>query len=322
MIDRNSSIRDVIIRLCLGGFVLIISACGFIPTNIPVQAVSTCVSPSINPYRLHQAPNQVTNIFTSYRNGSITYEVIRQDALTKLGENIKQWSDYEDMTIDGRTVRIMITYLDPMLVQYILLNDTLVPPNNTIDQNSFTDRIQTSMGRLADRNEIMFIVTIMAQIQESALYVDFPITNLELISTSGRKVALSHYDPILGEHNDISQNPVYGYVGYPVALSLPGGCMGIVDQWTTSLKLDHKSSLSQDHPFYPLFWNIPYQSLVVIPGNDHPVPTIDPFYDFTRFSKSETPPPPNPLTNGENANIYWEDMGRYIWSKVIMMNDN
>jgi hypothetical protein len=86
--------------------------------------------------------------------------------------------------------------------------------------------------------------------------------------------------------------------------------------------LDHKASLSQDHPFYPLFWHIPYQSLVVFQGNSRPVPTIDPFYDSSRYSKSNTPPPPDALTNDANAKTYWEDMGRYIWSKVIMMNDN
>jgi hypothetical protein len=323
--DRFSFVRDVFIRLCLGGFVFFTSACGIGPTTPDSgnpQITPTCVLSSLNPYRTHQPPNQVTNMFTNYRNGSISYEVLRQDALTQLGENIKQWSDYEDVSIDGRTVRIMITYLDPMLVQYILLNDTLVAPNNTMDQNSFTNRILTAMDRLANRNEVIFIVTIMSQVHENALYVDIPIKSLELISASGQEVRLTHYDPVLGEHNDISKKTVHGYISYPVSLSLPGGCTGVVDQWTTSLKLDYKSSLSQNHPFYSLFWNIPYQSLVVVPGNGRPIPTVDPFYDLTRFSKAETPPPPETLTNDDSQKTYWEDMGRYIWSKVIMMHDN
>jgi hypothetical protein len=60
---------------------------------------------------------------------------------------------------------------------------------------------------------------------------------------------------------------------------------------------------------------------VVIQGNSRPVPTINPLIDKSRYSKSNTPPPPDMLTNDDSENIYWEEMGRYIWSKVIMMDD-
>lgn len=322
MFDRFSSISKVFITSCLGVFILVSSACGPMPTNTPSQAIPTCTSASLpNPYRLHPPPNQVTNIFSNYKSNAAIYDNVRQDAFIQLGKSIKQWSDYEDVMIDGRTVRITITYLDPMLVQFVVLNEALLPPNNLMDQNWFNGQIQTAMDRLANRNEIMFMVAISSPLYENAIPVQIPIASLELISTSGRRASPTHYDPILGERNDVSQKPVHGYVGYPVSLLLPGGCTGVVDQWTTSLKLDYKASLAQDHPFYSLFWNIPYESLVVIQGNSHPVPTINPLIDKGRYSKSNTPPPPDMLTNDDSANDYWEEMGRYIWSKVIMMDD-
>lgn len=321
MFDRFSSVRDVLIRLCLGVFVFVVSGCGQMADGMPVQAVSTCVSPNLNPYRSHFPPNQVTDSYTNYKNGSLSYETIRQDALSRLGENIKQWSDYEDMIVDGRTVRIMVTYLDPMLIQYIVLNDVLVNQNNSLNQDRFTDQIKKVMERLVNRNEVVFVVTVTSQIYESPLYVDIPIESLKLVSTSGRRILPTHHDPILGEHNDVSQKPVYGYVGYPVSLLSQGSCGGVVDQWTTTLTLDYKSSLQQDHPYYPLFWNIPYQPLVVLEGNSRPIPTTDPFINPSRYSKSDAPPPPEMLTIDGTAKIYWEDMGRYIWSKVIMMSD-
>lgn len=321
MFDRFSSVRVVLIRLCLGGFVFLGSACGTPPpVGASPQIIATCPSPSTNPYRQYQPPNQVTNIFLNYKNNSTIYDNVRQDAFTQLGNYIKQWSDYEDVYINERLVRITVTYLHPMLIQFIVLNDALVAPNNSLNQGWFEDQIRTTMAILEKRNEIMFIVTITSQPDGSVLSVDFPAANLEFVSSSGRKVPPTHRDPILDESNDVSQAPVFGYIGYPISLALQGGCMDVVDQWTTSLKLDFKSSLSQDHSFHPLFWNIPYPALVSLQGNDHPIPTMDPFGVY-KYSKSGTPPPPYLLMNDASAKTYWEEMGRYIWSKIILIND-
>jgi hypothetical protein len=321
--DRFSSISKVLITSCLGVFVFIVSACGApLPVGASPQVIPTCPPTSTNPYRLHQPPNQVTNIFSSYKNNPIIYDNVRQDAFIQLGNHIKQWSDYKDVTIDGRTVRIMITYLDPMLVQYIVLNDALVPPNNSLSQGWFEDQIRAAMASLEKRNEIMFIIIITSQFDGSALFVDFPIKSLEFVSSSGRRVPFTHYDSILDENNDVSQRPVFGYIGYPISLALSGSCIDVVDQWTTSLKLEFNLSQAQDNPFYSLFWNIPYPALVVLQGNSRPVPTIDPFINTDRYKKSDNLPPPNTLINDErNANFYWEEMARYIWSKVIMMEN-
>ena len=322
MFDRFSSVRDALIRWCLGVFVFFLSACGPPPpVGASSEIVSTCPSPSTNPYRQYQPPSQVTNIFLDYKNNSTIYDNVRQDAFIQLGKHIKQWSDYEDVIIDEQTVRITVTYLDPMLVQYIVLNDALVPPNNLLGQSWFEDLIRTTMTSLASRDQIMFIITVSSQFQESPLYVTLPITKLELTSSSGKRVSLIHYDPILGERIDVSQKPVYGYLGYPVSIWSQGNCTGVVDQQTTSLKLDLKASLEPEHPFYHLYWNISYPSLVSLQGNDHPIPTVDPFIESSQFSRSETLPAPNSLTNDATMTAYWEEMGRYLWSKVVLIND-
>lgn len=324
MFDRFSSIRDVLIRLCLGVFVFVVSGCGTPPptatNNANPQITPTCPSPSTNPYRQYQNPSQVTNIFLNYKRDLAIYDNVRQDAFIQLSKHVKQWSDYEDMTIDGRIVRITITYLDPMLVQFAILNEALVPPNNSMDQSWFESQIQTAMTKLASRDEIMFIVTITSQFNESALFVDFPIADLELISTSGIKALPTHYDPILGKHNDVSKKHLYGFVSYPVSLLLQGNCAGIVDLWTTSLTLDHDESLTQEDLFYNLFWNISYQPPVVLQGNTRPVPTLDPYLDKNRYSKSPIPPSPDVLADDKSSNFYWEEMGRYIWNRVVTMD--
>lgn len=291
------------------------------PVSTPIhtpQIIPTCVSPSLNSYLSSQPPNLVTNIFSNYKNDPIIYNNVRQDAFVQLGKSIKQWSDYEDVIIDGRLVRITITYLDPMLVQFVILNEALLLPNNSPSQSGFEEQIRAAMERLANRNEIMFIVTITSS-SDYVLFVEIPITSMELITASGIRVLPVHTDPILSERNDVSRGSVHGFVGYPVSLSLPSGCTDVVNQWTTSLKLDHKGSLAHDHPFYPLLWNIPYRSKVIFQETSHPIPTIDPFTDIIRYNKSNNPPPPDMLTNYYSENVYWEEMGRYIWDKVLIL---
>lgn len=324
MVDRFSSARIFFVRAFLGISVLVLPACAPTPVSASTQApqtLPTCVSPSLNPYRSYQPPTQVTNIFTNYRNGFMTYDSARQDAFSQLGEHIKQWSDYKDIFIDEQhMVRISITYLEPILVQYIVLNYALKPPNSSMDTNWFTSQIQTAMDNLAKRDEIIFIVIITSPVYENTIHVTFPIKDLKLVNTSGRQVSTTHSDPILNERINIKERAVYGFVGYPVSLSLQDTtCAGVVDQWTTSLALDLKSISDEKSPFYGLSWNIPYQSPVVLQGNSHPVPTIDPSYNVNRFTEYEMPPIPAMNSNDTGSKAYWEELGRYIWKKVLMV---
>lgn len=322
MFDRFSSVRDVFIRLCLGVFVCWGSACAApSPVSASPQVIPTCPPTSTNPYRLRQPPNQVTNIFSRFKTNVMSYESARQDAFTQLGENIEKWSAHEDVVIEEQIVRITITYLDPLLVQYIVLNEALAPLNNSLDQGWFENQIQTAMAKLENRNEILFIITITSLPNDNTLHVEVPIENLELIGTSGIRVSPTHYDPILGKRNDVSKKTLYGFVGYPVSLSLQGSCTGVIDQWTTSFIIDHSESLPKENPFYNHFWHISYEALVVLQGNTHPAPTVDPFFDMERYNKADTLPSPNLLTSDENAIFYWEEMARYIRSKVIIMED-
>lgn len=326
MINQALFIRRVFIQTCLGGIVFVTSAC--IPATPPAENQQTppptCVSPSLNPYRSHPLPNQVSNIFSNYKNGLITYDIARQEAFSQLGKNIKQWSDYEDVLIDDQhTIRISITYLDPMLVQYTVLNYALVPPNNFMDTNWFIAQEQAAMDRLANRHEILFMITVTSPSYPSVVKVNLPINELRLKNASEMKVQLTHHDPMLGEPIDITREPLYGVVGYPVSVALQD-CTGIIDQWTNELTLGFELSTQQaESPYASLSWNIPFQSLVSITpqANNHPAPTMDSSYDINRFNIATAPPTPNwsnPQASDIDSIVYWEEMGRYIWSKVLM----
>lgn len=324
MFDRFSSIRDVFIRSCLGVFVFLGSACGSMPTatsNANPQITPTCVSPTLSPYytqgsqNVNTISNIVTNIYSSYRNSPETHGSAMQVAFSQLGEIIIDRSAFRDVVIDGeRKLRISVTYLDPVLIQYVVLNYTL-RSNNSMSIDDFKKQIQEALDSVARRNEILFIVTITAPMYENPLKVNFPVSNLVLTNASKISVPPSHNDPILSEEVDVSKETIFGYVGYPVAISLQD-CTAVMDTWTTSVTLDLKSTSEENNPFHNLFWIIDYRPLISLQSYTQATPTLDRIYDLNRLSEATAPPTPN--WNDTNLQKYWEDMGRYIWSRLLM----
>jgi hypothetical protein len=322
--DRFSSIRDVLVRLCLGVFVLIVSACEPMPTatgNANPQIIPTCVSPTLSPYNTQGSQNanaisnMVTSIYSSYRNSPETYGSAMQVAFSQLGEIIMDRSAFRDVAIDGEPrLRISVTYLDPVLIQYVVLNYTL-RSNNSINIDDFKKQIQEALNSVATRNEILFIITITAPTNDNTLKVNFPISNLMLTNASKSRIPPSHNDPILSEEVDVSKETIFGYVGYPVAISSQD-CTAVMDTWTTSVTLDLKSTSEENYPFHNLFWVIDYRPLISLPIYSQATPTLDQIYDFNRLSDATAPPTLN--WNDTNLQKYWEDMGRYIWNRLLM----
>lgn len=327
MFDRFSSVRDVLIRLCLGIFVFIVSACGTPPESIQ-PPIPTCIPTNVvNPYLLDPPLDTVKNIYTLFKNGGVDSQAIaRQDAFSYLGKNMRRWSDYNDIMIDNaRMIRIGVTYLDPALVQYIVLNHALGPQSSVMDSNAFNTQIQMVLNNLSQRNAIIFIITITSLSynpkanSNDVLYVDIPIEKLTLNSASGIPVKPIHYT--MSKNANITQGPVYGIVYYPVAILTEGSCTGIVDQRIPSLILNSVSFPLGETNVHAQSWSIDYQPLI-LEDNYHPTPTLDITYNFSRFNSSASPPTPNvnPVFQIEdmNSSTYWEEMGRYIWDKVII----
>lgn len=328
MTNRALFIRRVFIQTCLGGIVFISSACAPATTITETPPPTPCTSPSLNPYHLHPPPNQVSNIFSNYKSGSI-YEIARQEAFVQLGENIKQWSDYKDVRVDDQhAIRISITYLDPILIQYVLLNYSLTHPNYNMTQQQFESQITNAMKELENLNEVLFMVTVTSPGYTDALPVKIPIRNLRLTNASGIKMSHTHHAPMLDQQVDITRETLHGIVGYPVSVLLQNGnCIGIMDQWTNDLALNFEPPLETNSPYANISWNISLKSLVsILPQNtSFSTPTMASIYDTTRFAIATVPPTPNwnnTQVCDKDSKFYWEEMGRYIWSEVLMGIDH
>ena len=327
MVYRISAFNEFLICSSIA-VILFTSACGDpAVSGAQVQAQPTCISPTAeaNPYLTHP-PSGAVKIYQDYMFGSISYDSARQTALTLLGENTANWSDYVNIAVDdNQMVRIVVTYIDPVLVQYIVLNQILTYSNNT-DLTGFDTTLNATMQKLGKRNEMLFMVTITSPFYNAQAYnsnvltVQIPIKQLALVSASGVQVIPTHVDPILNEKIDITHGSVSGLVGYPLAVIDQSQCVWVMDPWSNNLILDIPSATLSNVPFDRQFWDIPYRALVSQTEN-MPTPTFDPNYDWNRISRVATPPTPNWKPNLQfddtNWRIYWEDMGRYLWNLVI-----
>jgi hypothetical protein len=308
---------------------LFTTACVAPQVNAAVQSQSTCIPamPDVNPYYIHPQSGAV-KIYESYvSNPAAYYDDARQKALTQLGINMNHWSDYVDIaTKENNMVRIVVTYLDPTLIQYIYLNHILAG-SNTMRTDEFTTEVGRRMTELGGLNEMLFLVTITTpfyweqSFNGTVLTVRIPIEKMTLINASDVRVTPTHEDHILDELLDISHGPVHGIVGFPFGIMNGTDCTRIVDQYTNSLTLDVPQVFLGGIDVGPQFWNIPHHPLVM-EFDSTVLPTLDPYYDSTRLGRLETPPTPTWIANAQSLDInwkmYWEDMGRFVWNVVIM----
>jgi len=238
----------------------------------------------------------------------------------QLGKNTKHWSAYINIIgNDNQMTRVLITYLDPVLVQYIILNDVLSLSGGMNEVDLIT-KIQSEMNNLAQDDKLFFIIVITTPIYNGTnLSVDIPVENLILVNSDGMKTRPIQYDYFLTENINITQGPVFGIMGYPVSVKSGETCIAFINEQTSSLTLDLDRLNFGEEPFKSLFWNIYYQSLIT-QNDNHTIPTYNQDYD-SRLYKLEQPPIPNLRTvvdfDEKTARYYWEDMGRYLWNVLI-----
>jgi len=251
----------------------------------------------------------------------------RQNALAQLGKNTEHWSDEVNLAVDDtHMVRITVTYLDPVLIQYLVLNYLLNDSNLSANVNDLNSELMTTMNRLGGRNEMLFIVTITSPFYSEQAYnatvltVRMPTELMGLVSAADIRVTPVHEDHILDENIDITHGPVSGILGFPLAVLNQTQCIWVVDQWTNSLTLDIPTIVLGTTTFNAPFWNIPYRALVM-EDNNPALPALDPNFDWNRTTPVESPPTPSWIPNSQidntNRTQYWEDMGRYLWNFVI-----
>jgi len=321
-----------LIYSCLG-VTIFLTGCGTGSGNT-AAGLSACTSstPEANPYTFRSQSGAV-QLYTNYKNGWITLDNARQAAFSQLGRNTEHWSDYVDIAIDdAQMIRVTVTYIDPVLIQYIVLNHALFF-QSSMDAPTFDGELKFILDKLAKRNELLFVVTITAPLYKEQAYnsnvltVRLPIKQMALINAGDLRAYPTHDDHILDENIPITHGPVSGIVGYPLSVLYQDNCIWFMDQWNTTLTLDIPLVTLGATQFTSQFWSIPYRPMIIqddahlITFINDPVPAFDPNYNWGRISRSEKPPQPLWIPNADvdstDWKTYWEDMGRYLWYLFI-----
>jgi len=298
-------------------------------SSCPLQAGS-----EESPYQhtVELAATQMPDFSSAFPSSDIDSIIARQGAFSQLRRNAEHLSDQVDIaTNNTNMVRITVTYLDPELVQYIILNHYLNDSELIYESDEgkriweFNNALNQIMNKLGERNEILFLVTVTSPsyteqaYNSNVLTVRLPITKLTLINGSGRRINPSHPDYILDTPIDITHGPVSGIVAYPVAKIDQGQCMPSIDKWTNSLTLELSEIKLGETDVPTQVWSIPYRSLLMS-DDSYPTPTYDPAMG-TPITKLETPPVPHWIPNAQEDSTdplqYWSEMGRYIWNYMI-----
>ncbi len=340
MVDRNSFSSKVFIRSCLGIFIFIISACTAAgPVNGSSQIFPPCElsQTQTNPYLSHQQLYQQSQtrsgavlIYDDFKTARITFDDAKRRAFSQLWRGTKHWSDYVDVAIDDtQMVRITVTYIDPALVEYIILNNVLFLNATNDDTNTFISKLSTVLNKLAERDEMLFMLIITAPTYSEQAYntnvlnVKIPLRNIALINGSDLRVYPTHDDHILDETIQITHGPVAGVVGYPISVKVQENCTWVIDEHTNALTLDVPDVTLGETKLGSQFWHVPYRSLIEVDiGNANIV--YDPYIDLGRIQRLEEPPRPNWVPNAikdMTDQTYWEDMGRFIWDYFMKNND-
>ncbi len=330
MVDRLTLASSRVVTLMLFTSLILASCLSTAPDNTARASltVTPCVSPTweANPYS-SQPKIGASSLYAESRNNT---ETVRLKALSLLGRYAEHWSGFVDLPMDDiRYLRITVTYIDPVLLQTIVLNNSLSIGTN-IDPPSFDAQLTKVMDKLSQRNELLFVVILTVSsadgpaLQANPLYVTLPITQMELINSVGAHIPPGHIDPILNQNIVLTKGHVAGIIGYPIGMYIDHSCVWMMDAtWNTTLTLSVPSVDIGPQPYASQSWSIPYRSLVMQDVNlpitlgVTPFPAYDAASDIFRTSPLAAPPFPGENFETSNRKQYWEDLGRYLWYFLI-----
>ena len=309
-----------------------VSACD--PTaSTSLPYLEACTSPTVGSNLYREASQQYPGepIFAeAFRTGQPYSDMeMRRRALYTLKDEVRRWSSFQDMLVnDNQVVRITLTFIHPDLVEIILLNHSLAQPSN-INRDQFANELKIQLGKLADYNELFFLVTVTDSsykpliTEKDVVVLSIPARDITLMNSKKEYVAPSHYDPPLGQNIQISRKHLSGYVAFPMfvkdkndqcVLMLEPPSNTTITVGATNIKLSTTSGNVSNHQ---LTWFIRYHSLLDI--NIVPTPAIVSDQNIAPEC-CHAPPTPDIAklpTDEEYWNSYWVEIARYVWGYVV-----
>jgi hypothetical protein len=238
-------------------------------------------------------------------------------ALNLLARQAERWTKIKEIDLDGANkARIAITYLSPELLEAVLQNHILAHAPHRVN---VWETIQKELDQVYRRDELIFLVTVIPDSQASSRHtIDLNPRQLILRNTNDYAVAPMHDDHNLEIPIDLSDGPEFGFINYPISVTINGGCENILDRESnTKINIETQTILVDSVSKGPYVWMIHYAPLVETgisffnPQYPDGITAVDPAMFL--------PLPAPPITDEEDVN-FWRDFGRFIWGQITLEN--
>lgn len=235
-----------------------------------------------------------------------------------MGETIRATDVISIKVNNMNEVHIVITFLSPLLIQAAYLNDYILqsqPPEN------FEARLLTSISKIGERGEILFLVSIIANNLDASLtspsILDIPIEKMMLVNADGLEVKPEHYDRNLDQPFESSNNFESGILGYPIGVQRNGFCEWVLDpKYNRNIVIVGTSITTGQETNATHTWTIPYEALV---DPAAPAPPVDPFSSFdpakiNSITAVTTPPIPSDTSV---RSTFWQDYSQFVRAQIM-----
>lgn len=297
-------------------------------TASPFSNSQPCISttPEANGYRANML-TQVKSLYSRWiqnQSNPTIIQDLKNEAFTLLVNQVKRWTSSIDIPIDNTNViRITLTYISPDLAQIIILNHQLY--NNVLSETDFENMLRTRMNVVADREELIFLMTItysqynnQIATENNRITLTIPMEELALTNAENLHVAAHHIDPPLRQEIVISHGPSAGYIAFPIGVGTSENCVQVMDRrHNTTLNVSTGGVRINGNEYTPqLSWSVKYHPLVEM--DDGIITPVSSYTAPTGIPVNHQPPTP-PVIAGLVEQVvpgYWEQMALHVWGQV------
>jgi len=252
-----------------------------------------------------------------------TLQSLKNEAFTLLVNQVKRWTSSADIPIDNANViRITLTYISPELTQTIILNHQLY--NNVLSEIDFENMLRTRMNVVADREELIFLMTItysqynnQIATEDNRITLTIPMDELALANAENLRVTAHHIDPPLRQEIVISHGPSAGYVAFPIGVGTSENCVEVMDHLhNTVINVSTGGIRINENEYVPqLSWSVKYHPLVEMDAGITPPPIS--YTAPQGVPINHLPPiPVRTIPVNQVDQSYWEKMALHVWGHV------
>jgi hypothetical protein len=307
---------------------IMLNACASTAAARAVYATA-CHPPTVEGNVYRQVPqNALRNIYSrafsnmdfNNPNSIQNFDTTQYEAIQLLATQTEKWSDFVDISLGSKYVRLTITYLSPELIHTIILNHYLFRKNGSYLNSGFETGVASLMEKVANRNEHIFLATLTASTyKQDTSYTDpvivqLPLRSLVLTNSSNVQVIPQHDDHNLEERIDLTQGPAHGSFSYPMAVMVNENCEFLMDDTTNMhlvLSIPYIDINGMRYETRP--WVLEYTPLLDIALDPNPIENM---LQVDRTPDHFRPTDDPPVSITPVTPEYWETMARFIWHEV------